>query len=38
MSKQSVFFVGATGETGGFLLDALVEDGSFVGGKKLPSL
>lgn len=30
MSKQTVFLVGATGETGASILDALLEDGSFV--------
>lgn len=30
MAKQKVFFVGATGETGGSILKALLEDGSFV--------
>ncbi|KAL6250355.1 hypothetical protein RBB50_002657 [Rhinocladiella similis] len=29
MSKQTVFLVGATGETGASILDALLEDGSF---------
>jgi hypothetical protein len=30
MPKQTVFLVGATGETGGSILNALIEDGSFV--------
>jgi hypothetical protein len=30
MSKQQVFLVGATGETGSVILEALLEDGSFV--------
>lgn len=29
MAKQTVFSVGATGETGGAVLQALIEDGSF---------
>ncbi|KAI1497975.1 NAD(P)-binding protein [Biscogniauxia marginata] len=29
MSKQKIFLVGATGETGSDILDALIEDGSF---------
>lgn len=30
MSKQKVLLLGATGETGGDILDGLVEDGTFV--------
>lgn len=30
MSKQTVFLVGATGETGQSILQALLDDGSFV--------
>jgi hypothetical protein len=37
MSKQTVFLVGATGETGGSILNALIEDGSFVRPAFLPN-
>ena len=30
MAKHRVLLIGATGETGGEILDGLVEDGSFV--------
>ena len=30
MAKHRVLLIGATGETGGDILDGLVEDGSFV--------
>jgi hypothetical protein len=30
MSSQKVLLLGATGETGGDILDGLIEDGSFV--------
>jgi hypothetical protein len=30
MGKHRVLLIGATGETGGDILDGLVEDGSFV--------
>jgi uncharacterized protein YbjT (DUF2867 family) len=36
MSKQTIFLVGATGETGQQILNALIADGSFVSISAIP--